>query len=123
MRQTKNLYLPNLAANTVAQIGAIDKAGAKVRIVHLAAIGINSPALTFILRDSSRRYEIANYFSSIMFQYFIDKAGKLRTPIELEGNIVFEIKNNSTTLATSDLTASILYDITYDDQKLKEDFV
>lgn len=116
-RQTKNIYAANLAAGATLQIASINSAAIKIRLVHFNAFAANIPGLTFIARDSSRTYKFVTSFGSgVMLQYWQDKNGDLRTAIELEHNVTFEIKNE-TALVASDVMASVLYDLTYEDQK------
>jgi hypothetical protein len=117
MRQTKRFHTANLVAATTVQIAQFDKSGAKIRILNITGGNGSFTIFRVTVRDSSRSYDfICGISSSIDIPSWIDSKGQLRSAIELEGNVIFEITNDAAAGQTP-AACAILYDINYDRQE------
>lgn len=117
MRQTKRIHIPNFGAGVTTQIANFDKSGAKIRVLNITG-GNGSFTITRVtVRDSSRSYDfILGITSSINIPTWVDQNGETRSAIELEGNVTFEVTNDSAG-GLIPAAVAILYDISYDRQK------
>jgi hypothetical protein len=119
MIQTKSFFTASLAAGATGTIGTIDKAGAKISILAIGHGNNNFISQRIVLRDSARRYEfvVGGLGSGLTFVHAYDAdKGRYKSPIELEGNVVFEIVNDTAGACTNN-AASVLYDISFPNQK------
>jgi len=116
MRQTASVFVPTLAAGASLSIATFDKAGAKYALIHCNAAGNGLSGLRIVARDSSRSYTFAmGNGPGILFPTWTDRKGNRRSHVELQGNVVFEVVND-TSGVMSNISGSVMYDMTWDDQ-------
>jgi hypothetical protein len=117
MRQCASVFAASVPANGgVLPIVSFNIPGAKYALIHCNAAGNGLAGLRIVARDSSRSYTFAmGNGPGLLFPVWIDNKGRRRSHIELQGNATFEVVND-TSGAMTNVSASVMYDVSWDDQ-------